>query len=157
MGEVTLVTPESGVPAVTLSRCHATVTREDCAFRTQSLCLQSSCTYFTPQTHRIVFDSYLFLRAIQKLGLKIYSMSTRWSRPRTPHLPVPVRHSSADSLSSGSRWVWDSSSSNIIKLPTSLSKENRRDRQWGFLVSNHVIFDTDTLHWYSENLNFRLW
>ena len=83
MGEVTLVTPESGVPAVTLSRCHATVTREDCAFRTQSLCLQSSCTYFTPQTHRIVFVSYLFLRAIQKLELKIYSMSIRWSRPRT--------------------------------------------------------------------------
>ena len=150
MGEVTLVTPASDLFVVTLSRCHVKVTRKDCAFRTQNLCLQSSYTYFTPHTHRIVFASYLFLRAIQKLGLKIYSVAPqeqiRWSRPRTPHLPVPGRHSSADSLSSGSRWVWDSSSSIIIKLTTSLSKENRRDRQWGFLVANHVIFDTDTLH-----------
>lgn len=96
-------------------------------------------------THRIVFASYLFLRAIQNLGLKIYSVSTTStnSLAQTSHLPLPVRHSSADSLSSGSRCVWDSSSSNIIKLTTSLSKENRRDRQWGFFdwFTATVIFD----------------
>lgn len=118
------------------SRClNVTLWSRGCVIR---LCVQNAKLLFTMivylfyptncyRTLRIVFAFYLLLRAIQKLALKIYSVSTTSTNLLvwTSHLPVPVRHSSADSLSSGSRCVWDSSSSNIIKLTTSLSKENR--------------------------------
>lgn len=111
MGEVTLVTPESGVFAVTLSECHAVVTRVcNKIVRSERKPLFTVIVYlFYPTncygTHGIAFASYLFLRAIQKLGLKIYLVSTTSTNSlvKTSHLPVPVRHSSADSLSSGSR------------------------------------------------------